>query len=86
MKKLFSTLFHLFFLSCAKATEYVEREREGKLSVLQAFQLKVHLLMCVVCAIYKQQSAFLEKKLRQEIPTVPLPEQAKRRILNSIGE
>jgi hypothetical protein len=86
MKKLFSTLFHVFFLSCSKATEYVEREREGKLSALQSFQLKVHLMMCAICALYKQQSAFVERKLRREIPTVPLPEATKQRIINTLKQ
>ena len=56
-------LMNIFFLSCYKATELIERKLNFKLSVKERIQLKMHKMMCSACTLYEKQSTFLEQGL-----------------------
>ncbi len=52
---------HIFFLSCLKATELIEKKFHVKLSFKEQLQLSLHKMMCDACSMYEKQSAILEK-------------------------
>jgi hypothetical protein len=54
-------LMHLFFLSCLKATELIEKKFHFELSVKEKLQLKMHKMMCSACSNYEKQSGLIEK-------------------------
>ena len=54
-------LMHRLFLSCLKATEFIEKKLHFKLSGKEKLQLKMHKMMCDACSSYEKQSIFLEK-------------------------
>jgi len=54
-------LMHIFFLSCLKATELIEKKFHVKLSFKEQLQLSLHKMMCDACSMYEKQSAILEK-------------------------
>lgn len=56
-------LMHIFFLSCFKATELIEKKIYSKLSLKEKIQLKVHKTMCSACTNYEKQSYIIDKAL-----------------------
>jgi hypothetical protein len=54
-------IMHLFFLSCLKATELIEKRVHFKLSAIEKLQLKLHKVMCEACTKYENQSYLIEK-------------------------
>jgi len=55
---------HLFFLSCLKASELIEREMHLKLNIKEKLQLKTHKLVCNKCKQYSKQSLLIEQCIR----------------------
>lgn len=55
------------FLSCHKATELMEKKHHLKLSWVENMQLRLHNIMCGVCALYEKQSAILEGMLKKNL-------------------
>mgnify|MGYP001235194821 FL=1 len=58
-------LMHLLFLSCLKATELIEKKLAFKLSFSERIQLAIHKKMCGACAIYEDQSKFIEEGFKE---------------------
>lgn len=56
-------IVHYFFLTCLKATEFVEKKLYYKLSWKEKIQLKVHLRVCKTCSKYEKQSSLLDKMM-----------------------
>ena len=56
-------LMNIFFLSCRKASELIEKKIHFKLSLLEEIRLKIHKGMCDACTRYEKQSIFLEKAI-----------------------
>ena len=56
-------LMHILFLSCLKATEFIEKQIHFKLSFKEKAQLKVHKMMCSACVRYEKQSLLLENQI-----------------------
>jgi hypothetical protein len=56
-------LMNIFFLSCVKATELIEKKLLFKLSPSEKIRLKMHKAMCYACAMYEKQSITLDKAL-----------------------
>ena len=56
-------LMNIFFLSCLKATELIEKKLLFKLSPGEKIQLKMHKAMCDACTMYEKQSIALDKAL-----------------------
>jgi len=54
-------IMHIFFLSCLKATELIEKKFHFKLSVKETVQLKIHKMMCEACTQYEKHSTLIEK-------------------------
>ena len=54
-------LMYIFFLSCKKATELIEKKLHFKLSMIEKIQLKMHKMMCNACTHYEKQSELIEK-------------------------
>ncbi len=58
-------LMQLLFLSCLKATEFIEKKLNHKLSFKEKIQLKVHKSMCQACSNYEKQSKLIDKVLSE---------------------
>ncbi|WP_164977419.1 hypothetical protein [Ancylomarina salipaludis] len=52
---------HLFFLSCLKASELIERDIHFKLKHKEKLQLKIHKLLCNKCKQYHKHSLLIEQ-------------------------
>lgn len=69
-------IIHIFFLSCLKATELIEKKLLFKLSVKEKLQLKMHKLMCEACTKYEKQSIIIEKGIetldKSKVPTIDI--------------
>ncbi|MCF6358014.1 MAG: hypothetical protein L3J54_09440 [Draconibacterium sp.] len=57
---------HIFFLSCLKATELIEKKFYIKLSFKERLQLSLHKMMCDACSMYEKQSVILEKGMESQ--------------------
>lgn len=57
-------LMQIMFFSCLKATEFIEKNLNYKLSFKERIQLKVHKSMCKACSNYEKQSILIEKVMR----------------------
>ncbi len=64
-------LMHILFLSCLKASEFIEKQIHFKLSRIERIQLKMHKMMCSACVQYEKQSLLLEKQIELQ-STKPL--------------
>jgi len=51
------------FLSCLKATGFIEKKQAIGLNFTEEIQLKIHLSMCKACAAYVHQSRAIEEGL-----------------------
>lgn len=51
------------FLSCLKATSFIEKKRAIGLTIQEEMQLKVHLSMCKACSSYMLQSRAIEESI-----------------------
>ncbi|TLX77533.1 hypothetical protein E9993_02525 [Labilibacter sediminis] len=80
---------HILLLSCFKATQLIEKDKEGGLSVIKKMQLSVHKSMCKACALYEVQSDILDQAI-QKISDRTINEQSvddlKKSILTKIEE
>jgi hypothetical protein len=56
-------IMNIFFLSCLKASELIEKKIHFKLSITENIRLKIHKSMCDACTRYEKQSIFLEKNI-----------------------
>jgi len=67
-------IMHLFFLSCLKATELIEKKLHFELSIKEKLQLKMHKMMCEACTKYEKQSTIIEKGIsnleKSKVPTI----------------
>jgi hypothetical protein len=63
MKK---NIMHLLLLSCAKATELMEKKFHFKLSYSEKIQLELHKMMCEACKRYEKQSEIIEEGIRAQ--------------------
>ena len=56
-------LMHTMFLSCLRASEFIEKKIHFKLSFTEKIQLKIHKMMCNACARYEKQSILIEQSI-----------------------
>jgi len=75
-------------LSCQKATELVEKQKEIKLSLVERLQLLMHLKMCTPCGNYKKQSKIIDEMLSgvtaNNVPKATLSEEKKQALIKKI--
>jgi hypothetical protein len=50
--------FRFIWLSCKKATFLMSKKEEGKLTLIEALQLKTHLGICDFCTRFQKQTKF----------------------------
>ena len=50
-----------FFISCDEATTICDKSQYKEASFFEIIQLKLHFLVCKVCALYSKQNNFLSK-------------------------
>lgn len=62
---LMKKLMQILFLSCLKATEFIEKKLNHKLSFKEKIQLKVHKSMCQACSNYEKQSKLIDKVMSE---------------------
>ncbi len=58
-------LINIFFLSCKKATELIEKREIFTLSATEKAQLKLHTSMCNACKAYEKQSKTIDEALSE---------------------
>ncbi len=59
--------------NCEKATFLIEKQQMKRLSLIEAFQLKIHLSICATCRIYKKQSLLIDKIIHKIFRIPPTP-------------
>lgn len=57
---------HIFVLSCRKATFLIEKRLHVPLSLVEKWQLKLHLRLCKFCTAYEEKAVFLDSVMKQE--------------------
>jgi len=57
---------HIFFLSCLKATELIEKKMNFKLSAREKLQLRMHKMVCNACSEYEKQSFIIEMGMAKQ--------------------
>ncbi|MFT6872436.1 MAG: hypothetical protein ACJAVN_001445 [Roseivirga sp.] len=78
-------------MSCKRATLLIEKNQlQGKLSVKQTIQLKMHTALCDACKGYETQSQIIDKGLetyakRLHTPKHKLSKKVKDGIIKAIG-
>lgn len=76
-----------FQLNCQQATVLVERKLSGGISLWEQLRLRWHQRLCAYCKNYQDQSALIEKALRQsDKPVFKLPANTKATIKRKINE
>lgn len=74
--------------TCKKATLLIEKEETEKLSFLTKMRLKMHLMMCGTCAVYKKQSQLLSNwiinKKATKVEPIGLSEDSKQEIIKKM--
>ena len=51
--------------NCKQATFLIEKRQMGTITFREAFELRVHLIGCQFCRIYKKQSVIINKMVQQ---------------------
>ena len=77
------------FLSCLKATEFIEKKLHFKLSFTEKLQLTLHKMMCSACTNYEKQSILIEKGIElqnKNILNVMNIEELKKTITDKINK
>ena len=54
---------NILFLSCLRASEFIEKKIYFKLSFTEKIQLEIHKMMCSACERYEKQSILIEKSI-----------------------
>ncbi len=69
-------------ISCRRASELLSSQLERKLTTLQTVSLRLHLMMCSTCRLFRDAIVTLRGSLRQdrEDPQAMLLPEAKERI------
>jgi len=79
---------NILMISCAKATELIEKRNASGLSAMEKVKLRIHTAMCDACRRYRGQSEFidaiLENKLRQPVGKVEVTEEMAKSLAESI--
>ena len=52
-------------IKCTEATYLVDKDLEAKIGWIAKLKLKLHLALCKVCAIYKNQSILLSRTYKK---------------------
>ena len=72
-------------ISCKEAVDYILKEEEGKLTVLQKLNLWRHFTICSLCRIFYRQNKLVNQTLRQRQDAVmPLSEDEKKNIIQNV--
>ncbi len=54
-------IMNIFFLSCLRATELMEKKLHFRLNRVEKIQLRMHTMMCDACPRYEDQTEIIEK-------------------------
>jgi hypothetical protein len=78
-------------LSCAKATELIDKRSVTSISCNEKWQLKFHTMMCKACHEYQKQSKLIDKILNKDFTGISHAEKGienneelKKRILSKL--
>lgn len=52
-------LMSKIMLPCKKASELIDKKQIGQLTFKEKIQLKMHVSMCSICAMYEKQSSII---------------------------
>ncbi|MGL4851941.1 MAG: hypothetical protein ACRC3Z_04765 [Phocaeicola sp.] len=62
---MYKDFIHFFVLSCQKATYLLEKRNHTRLTVLEKWQLKLHLSICGYCAGYDKEARLIDEAIRK---------------------
>lgn len=74
------------FISCDQATTICDKNQYGEASFVEKFKLKIHFLICKVCALYSKQNTLISSlcgkhlKAERKEQIEALSEQEKKKI------
>jgi hypothetical protein len=54
-------IMNIFFLSCLRASQLMEKKLHFRLTRIEKLQLKMHEMICDACPRYEKQTGFIEK-------------------------
>ncbi len=54
-------------LSCKKASSLIEKRSVSNLTLVDGFQLRMHLSMCKICKAYESQTKFIDQALSRQL-------------------
>jgi hypothetical protein len=54
----------LLNISCAKATLLLSKKEDGRLSLLEKWQLRLHMGICSMCRLFQKQSSFISSNAK----------------------
>lgn len=52
-------------ISCKKATQYILKREQGRLSIKKRLELWLHLGICSLCKLFFKQNAIINKSLQK---------------------
>lgn len=52
-------------ITCKQATDYISKKEEGKITMLQRYQLWRHVAVCSLCKLFYKQNKLLVSSLKQ---------------------
>ena len=70
-------------ITCKEATRYISRKEEGRLSIKQQAQLWMHLAVCSICRLFRQQNSIIITSTRkiEEDSNTALSDHEKQKII-----
>jgi len=77
--------------NCRKATRLIEKKLIDHLTLREKLELKIHLAGCSVCRVFEQQSALINKMVRElfhsgKVTELKLDEKYKKQMQERIEE
>jgi hypothetical protein len=52
-------------ITCKEATDFISRKEEGKLSLTQRLQLRMHLYICSFCKLFYRQNKIIKNRVAE---------------------
>lgn len=62
-----TTFLHKLMLTCEKASWFIEKNSQDRLTLWERMRLQTHLIVCRFCRLFNQQSRFIDKQLHHLI-------------------
>lgn len=51
-------------ITCKQATDFISKKEEGKLTLKQRYQLRLHTMLCILCRLFYRQNKVMITSLK----------------------